>query len=288
MLDPQSFLLHQQEVRHAGAVRAKSPARGTIFDIKRFSTHDGPGIRSTVFFAGCPLRCSWCHNPEALALCGSHAEAALDLLRERGTNPRWVGSIEPADVIREVERDVPWFDLSGGGVTFSGGEPLSQVRFLLELLRRCRGHDIHTAIDTTGCASAADIEAVAALADLFLYDLKIMDAKAHRLHTGTSNRGILDNLRLLDRLGAEVWIRVPFVPGISATPDNVQATIDFLTLETGFRRVSLLPYHRIGQAKYERLGIEFRMAGVQPPSQQEIAAARRSFEAAGFEVHIYR
>lgn len=257
-----------------------------IFDVKRFSTHDGPGIRTTVFFAGCPLRCAWCHNPEALALCGPQAEAALALLRERGTNPRWIGEVDAAEVIREIERDVPWFDRSGGGATFSGGEPLGQSGFLLELLERCRRREIRTAVDTTGCAGAATVEAVAALADLFLYDLKLMDAELHREFTGAGNRAILDNLRLLDRLGANVWIRIPFVPGVSATPENVEATIDFLILETSFRRVSLLPYHRIGEAKYQRLGIEFRMAGVATPGAAEIEAARARFESAGFEVQL--
>jgi pyruvate formate lyase activating enzyme len=267
---------------------ATAPCCGNLFDIKRYSSHDGPGIRTTVFFAGCPLRCAWCHNPEAIALCGEQADAARDMMRERGTSLRWVGAVAADDVLAEIERDVPYFDLSGGGVTFSGGEPLHQAEFLLELLRRCKSRDIHTAVDTTGCAKPAEIEAVASLADLFLYDLKLMDPAAHRQFTGVTNHLILDNLALLDKLGANVWIRIPFVPGANAGEENIQATISFLTEQTSFRLVSLLPYHRIGEAKYARLGMDFRMHGVEPPTAEAVAAARAAFENAGFEVQIAR
>ena len=270
----------------ASETTAGSGPSGMIVDVKRYSTHDGPGIRTTVFFAGCPLRCAWCHNPEAVALGGAQAAEARAMLRERGASPRWIGCVAASRVMAEIERDVPYYDRSGGGATFSGGEPLGQPGFLLALLRLCRQHDIHTAVDTTGRVPPDIIRAAAPWADLFLYDLKLMDAAAHRHFTGASNELILSNLELLDELGADVWIRIPWVPGASATPANLRATIAFLSQRTRFRHVSLLPYHRIGEAKYARLGQEFRMAGVAPPSPAEVEAASLSFQQAGFDVSV--
>ena len=258
---------------------------GTVFDVKRYSSHDGPGIRTTIFFAGCPLRCAWCHNPEAIALCGPQADEARAALRERGASPRWIGEVGAPEVMAEIERDVPYFDRSGGGVTFSGGEPLGQPEFLGDLLDRCRKKEIHAAVDTTGCAPWETLRDVASLANLLLYDVKLIDPSAHRHFTGANNELILENLRRLDGTKAEVWIRIPFIPGASARPENLQATAAFL-LGTRFRRVSLLPYHRIGEGKYTRLGLEYRMAGVEPPAPDEVEAARIYLENSGFDVTV--
>lgn len=242
-----------------------------IFDIKRFSSHDGPGIRSTVFLTGCPLRCAWCHNPEAFALQG-----------ETGGNVREV--TVPA-LIRELERDVPYYDTSGGGVTISGGEPLSQSRFVFDLLRACRKRELHTALDTCGLVAPALMTEAAALADLILYDLKAMDSSVHREWTGAPNPVILENLLLLGKLDANVWIRLPLVPGVNDDARNIEAMIDFLSA-TRFRRISILPYHRIADAKYQRLGLPNRMTGVEPPSPGRIEEIRARFAAAGFEPHV--
>jgi pyruvate formate lyase activating enzyme len=246
---------------------------GRIFDIKRFSAHDGPGIRSTVFLTGCPLRCAWCHNPEAFSS-----------VEDKGGKARVRDVTVPA-LVRELERDVPYYDTSGGGVTISGGEPLSQSRFVLDLLRACRQRELHTALDTCGLVEPALLTEAASLTNLVLYDLKAMDSAVHREWTGSNNPRILDNLHLLNRLGVEVWIRLPLIPGVNDDARNLEAMIAFLAA-TRFRRVSILPYHRIADAKYQRLGLPNRMAGVEPPAAGRIEEIRARFAAAGFDPRV--
>jgi pyruvate formate lyase activating enzyme len=246
---------------------------GRIFDIKRYSAHDGPGIRTTVFLTGCPLRCAWCHNPEAFALHG-----------EVPAHGR-VRDITVPALVRELERDVPYFDISGGGVTISGGAPLSQSRFVFGLLRACRQRELHTALDTCGLVDPALLTEAAALTDLMLYDLKAMDPLIHSEWTGADNQRILANLLLLNRAEVEVWIRLPLIPGVNDDERNLESMIAFLT-PTRFRRVSILPYHRIAGAKYQRLGLPNRMLGVEPPSPDRIAEIAARFVAAGFEPRL--
>lgn len=246
---------------------------GRIFDIKRFSAHDGPGIRSIVFLTGCPLRCAWCHNPEAFALHG-----------ETGGNFR---NITVPALIRELERDIPYYDTSGGGVTISGGEPLFQSRFVFELLRACRKRELHTALDTCGLADPALLTEAASLTDLVLYDLKAMDSAVHSEWTGAENPRILENLQLLNRLDVEVWIRLPLIPGVNDDARNLDSMIAFLS-GTRFRRISILPYHRIADAKYQRLGLPNRMTGVEPPSPGRIEEIRARFATAGFDPRVGR
>ena len=256
----------------AGPVAAARTGR--IFDVKRFSTHDGPGIRSTVFLTGCPLRCAWCHNPEAFVLHGVND----------GANVREVSV--PA-LVRELERDLPYFDRSGGGVTVSGGEPLCQAAFTLDLLRACRERELHAALDTCGLVDSANLATAAALARLVLYDLKLMDPAEHAAWTGADNRRILENLRMLDGSAAEVWIRLPLIPGANDDDRHLDAVMELLS-GTRFRRVSILPYHRIAAAKYQRLGLANRMDGVEPPSPERIEEIRGRFAAAGYDPHIGR
>lgn len=244
---------------------------GRIFDIKRFSTHDGPGIRSTVFLTGCPLRCAWCHNPEAFAL---HEHP--------GANTR---DVTVSALVRELERDVPYYDRSGGGVTISGGEPLFQGRFTLDLLAECGKRELHTALDTCGLVDGALLAEAASLAGLILYDLKAMDSAAHRHWTGAPNSRIIENLAMLDRMSAPVWIRFPLIPGVNDHAANMEAMLGFLSA-TRFRRISILPYHRIADGKYQRLGLENRMSGVEPPSPDHIEETRARFAEAGFEVRV--
>jgi pyruvate formate lyase activating enzyme len=243
---------------------------GRVFDIKRFSSHDGPGIRTTVFLTGCPLRCAWCHNPEAFANTGIPA-------RDMTVN----------SLIAELERDIPYYDRSGGGVTVSGGEPLFQSHFVFELLHACRKRELHSALDTCGLVEPALLTEAVELADLILYDLKAMDTTVHRTWTGAGNSRILDNLELLDHLGADVWIRLPLVPGVNDDARNLDATIRFLS-KTRFRRISILPYHKIAAAKYQRLGLPDRMAGVEPPLPHHVTEVRARFVAAGFDPHVGR
>ena len=244
---------------------------GRVFDIKRFSTHDGPGIRSTVFLTGCPLRCAWCHNPEALSCSPSG-------------NPNTRVLTVP-DLIRELERDLPYYDSSGGGVTLSGGEPLVQSRFALDVLQTCRKRELHTALDTCGQVEPSLLLEAADMVDLILYDLKSMDSDSHHHCTGAANSRILENLQLLDQHGAKVWIRLPLIPGINDDARNLDSMIEFLAT-TRFRRISILPYHRIAEAKYQRLGIPNRMTGTEPPSHDRIEAVRSRFAHAGFDPHV--
>ena len=196
------------------------------------------------------------------------------------------GWVSAADVVSEIARDAAYYDVSGGGATFSGGEPLMQPEFLRALLRGCRARGIHTAVDTSGYADPAALEAVADDVSLFLFDLKLMDDAAHRLHTGQSNGPVLRNLEWLARSGRTVWVRVPLVPGITLEAANLDAMIAFLRPWPALRRVSLLPFHATAAGKYARMGVPDPMAGVAPPSDGDILAARRRFEAAGFETAV--
>ena len=244
------------------------------FDLKRFSTHDGPGIRSTVFLTGCPLRCAWCHNPEAFALEQSGASPTSQV-REVGVD----------QLIRELERDVSYYDRSGGGVTISGGEPLCQADFTLALLAACRRRELHCALDTSGCADPAVFAQAAALTRLVLYDIKLLDDDSHVEWTGAPNTIILENFRSLESIDTEVWVRLPIVPGVNDHPDHISAILGLLRT-TRFRHVSLLPFHRIGGAKYKRLGLPDRMAGIEPPSAAQIETIRARFADAGFLVSV--
>ena len=246
---------------------------GRIFDIKRFSSHDGPGIRSTVFLAGCPLRCAWCHNPEAFAI----GNGPHENLRE----------VTVPVLIRELERDLPYYDQSGGGVTLSGGEPLVQAGFAIDLLESCRKRELHTAIDTCGLVDGHALEQAARLADLVLYDIKHLDSASHRRWTGASNERILDNLTRLQPIDVDVWIRLPLIPGVNDSEEHICGIIRFLA-PTRFRRVSILPYHRIAEGKYRTLGLPFRMAGTEPPPAPQVESIRRRFAAAGFDPHVGR
>ncbi|NWK56160.1 glycyl-radical enzyme activating protein [Verrucomicrobiaceae bacterium N1E253] len=257
-------------------------APGQIFDIKRFSTHDGPGIRTTVFFTHCPLRCAWCHNPEAFALCGANEEEDACASDE---DEDVLQQMTVAEMVKEVEKDVAYYDRSGGGVTVSGGEPLMQAGFVEAFLRECRRRELHTAVDTSGHASQTAVEMVAQWADLILYDIKSIDDESHALWTGVGNKRILENLKRLNDLEVEVWIRLPLIPGVNDDPVTLETTLTFLQ-STRFRRISLLPYHRIGEGKYRNLGLDYRMGGVEPHSPEQLERIRRQIAEAGFEPHI--
>jgi len=221
---------------------------GIIFDLKRFAIHDGPGIRTTVFLRGCPLRCVWCHNPESQGF-GIEDFNGPDGVITVGR------SVSVDEVMAEVVRDIAFYEKSGGGVTFSGGEPLSQPEFLMELLGRCRGLGIHCAVDTCGYADSEVLLEVAKLADLFLYDLKLVDRDDHLKYTGVDVEVIHRNLRLLCDSGTEIQLRFPVIPGVTDTDDNlagVQALRESLSRELPIKR---LPYHSAAMDKYRRFGI---------------------------------
>lgn len=258
--------------------------QGTIFDIKKFAIHDGPGIRTTVFLKGCPLDCWWCHNPE-----GRHPEPEPMRTGQRGDmlgDAVPVGTHMSVDVVMtEIKKDQLFYDESGGGVTFSGGEPLMQPDFLAALLNGCRRQGIHTALDTTGYATPEIMAQIAYLVDLFLYDLKIMDDIQHQSYTGVSNVGILANLRYLAKIGCKVIIRFPLIPQINDTSENLAQMGAFLT-DLGLQHIDLLPFHDIHRQKYHRLGQSDRLGNLQPPGEAAIAHVKAYFESSGFTVQV--
>ena len=289
--------------RRNGAIRPT----GLVFDVQRYSLHDGPGIRTTVFLKGCPLRCSWCHNPESMNAspelrvfgsrcigCDACREACPLGLAEGGVMPDpgvclACGSCVAAcptraretigremtvpELLAAIDADRPFYDESGGGVTFSGGEPLLQWRFLLAMLEAARAKGYHAAVDTSGYATERTILRVAAATDLFLYDLKVMDPARHAAFTGVPLAPILRNLRALDAAGAEVWLRLPLVPGHNDDDANLEAVGRFVGGLRRTRRIHVLPYHRIASAKYERLGLANPMNEIASPTTGEIERA---------------
>lgn len=244
---------------------------GVVFDIKRFAIHDGPGIRLAFHLKGCPLSCWWCHNPEGIR------EAACTA----GTGDR---RLTIPQLLAEIEKERVFFDESGGGVTFSGGEPLVQSEFLRAALDACRRADVHTAVDTCGYAPAEVFDSIDA--GLFLYDLKLMDSALHQRYTGVPNQPILDNLARLLARRAPVVIRVPIIPSITDTPTNLQAIIEFLHRAAATPPVCLLPYHQAARAKYRRLRIDNKVEGIQPPAVQHMNEIQSLFQRHGFDTQI--
>jgi pyruvate formate lyase activating enzyme len=289
--------------------------RGIVFDIRKFSIHDGPGIRTTVFFKGCPLQCAWCHNPESQAAgpelivrsnrclrCGACVEACPeDAIRMDAEGPctdrarceqcglcvdacfsgaRELAGREmtTAQVMAEIDRDRPFYDESGGGATFSGGEPLLQPEFLLELLQACRAGGIHTVLDTCGYAPWAVLDRILPYVDLFLYDIKTLDDRRHRALTGVSNERIVRNLRALDAHGTAIVVRVPVIPGVNDGAGELRAIGALAAELPSVARIELLPYHRIGVEKYGRIAREYSLPEVRPPSQEQIAALAQKLQ----------
>jgi len=229
--------------------------QGIIFDIRSFSIHDGPGIRQTVFLKGCPLRCAWCHNPESQESSEETIKSHKKLGNRTFTRHEIVGKeMSVAEVMEIIEKDIPFFEESGGGVTLSGGEPLMQPEFTTALLRACRKLGIHTALDTCGYAEPEIIDMVLPHTDLFLYDLKLADDEAHKHCTGMSNRPVLENLKKISASGKPIIVRIPLIPDITDTESNLDGLKRIIEQTKGIRRIDLLPYHAIAKSKYERMG----------------------------------
>jgi pyruvate formate lyase activating enzyme len=260
--------------------------KGTIFDIKKYAIHDGPGIRTTVFLKGCPLDCWWCHNPESRAV----EIETLTVARGgngKGRRQETVGRVATvAEVLAEIEKDTIFYDQSGGGATLSGGEPMMQPAFTAALLRACREHGITTILDTSGYGPAEDFGKIDGLVDLYLYDLKLMDDQTHVRYTGVSNSTILDNLIMLSDAGKEIIIRIPLVPGITDTRGNIASIIEFLAPLEGIRRISLLPYNRMAEDKCRRFSLANRLGHVEPQTPDTLDKLRAHFESCGYEVSI--
>ena len=247
---------------------------GTVCEIREFTLHDGPGIRTTVFLKGCPLRCSWCHNPEAQS-CEPQALRSGDLQRTVGMN------YEAADLAVLLNRQAEILTANDGGITFSGGEPLMQAEFVAEVIDRLGG--LHILLDTCGYAEEAELRMVAAKCHLVHYDLKLIDAQAHRHYTGADNALILSNLRCLAEMGVPFIVRVPLIPGITDTEANLSAIAEVVQALPGLLRVELLPYNRAAGGKYASLGMDF-----QPGFDEsaEVNANLELFTEGGIEARI--
>jgi pyruvate formate lyase activating enzyme len=294
--------------------------RGTVLRIDRFAIHDGPGIRTTVFLKGCSLRCAWCHSPESQSprpefmpqpdrclgclacadACPFHAAppAASDApitpaqcttcgacaaACPTGARQLVGRTMSVAQVMAEIERDRIFYDESEGGVTFSGGEPFMQPAFLAAMVRACRASGVHAAIETCGHADTRAMLDLAGDADLFLFDLKLLDDRRHREYTGASNALILRNLDRLAGAGAAIRIRFPLIPGVNDDDENVRGT-GALLASLGLTRIDVLPYHRAGLAKYERLRRANPLSRTEPPTPDRQAHVVRLFESCGLIV----
>ena len=279
------------------------PHSALVVNIQRFSLHDGPGVRTTIFFKGCPLNCLWCHNPESRDFRPEtmfYAERCVhcgrcDAAAPVGGDERlrcdacafdarvMVGTRYTAEALFEaVLRDEVLYDSTGGGVTLSGGEVMAQDGdFLHDLLTRFKKRGIRAAIDTCGFAPWANFERILPLASLFLYDLKALDAEKHRLLTGADNKLILDNFQRLAKSGADIRLRIPVVPGANAEEGEMRALAQWAYGAAGPVPVHLLPYHRVGSDKAERLGSRART--FDPPSNEMMDRVREIFKGAGFD-----
>jgi pyruvate formate lyase activating enzyme len=247
---------------------------GIIFDIKEFTVHDGPGIRTTVFMKGCPLACMWCHNPEGQSM-QPQVMRAPNGSRLAGTE------YESSELARLLNRQAAILRANEGGVTFSGGEPLMQADFIAEVIVQL--DRIHILLDTSGYGSESDLKMLLKRVDLVYFDLKLIDPSAHRHYTGLDNRPILTNLNHLSASGVPFVIRVPLVPGVTDTNDNLSAIAATMQGLPNLERVDLLPYNRAAGAKYEAAGMQFH------PEYDEDAPVNINlypFEQAGIKVSV--
>lgn len=297
---------------------------GNVFNIQRYSVKDGPGIRTTVFLKGCPLRCWWCHNPESQA---EHVELAVNSnicvqcggcwsacphnspmeecnqalvdaehctvcgacveVCPMGGRTLMGRQLSVDEIMDEVRKDCLFYEESGGGVTLSGGEPLVQIDFAREVLQRCQAESISTAVDTCGYCQQLDLLSIASCTDLFLYDLKAIDPQIHLRHTGVSNEMILENLIALGRVHSHIVIRIPIISGVNDSPSELEALARFVTTLDGVIRVDLLPYHPLGSQKHERIGRKSSPRAEAVPTAETLESAEDLFRSVGLhEVHV--
>jgi len=294
--------------------------KGLVFSIQRYSTEDGPGIRTTVFLKGCPLRCLWCHNPEGQEFSpqiafndtrcigckgcvGACPQGAISFTADGSRTDRkkcrscgkcaevcptgareLIGKYMTAEeVFSEVERDTLFYRSSGGGVTVGGGEPTMQPGFLVEFLGKCQAQGIHTALDTSGYVKWQKLEEILKHVDLVLYDLKHIDPAKHAEYTGVSNELILENARRLSGKGIPMLIRVPVIPGYTDREDNIGGILEFACNLASVAKVDLLPFHRLGEPKYKKLGRNYVFEGTQPPADEHMQKLKRLVESFGLQ-----
>ena len=299
-----------------------------IFNIQRFSLHDGPGIRTTVFFKGCPLKCRWCHNPEGLknkieilynkdkcSLCGECVircpQSAVNIIDEAVVTDterccfcsectyycineaREIAGKEYSvdELMKIILKDRVFYEESGGGVTLSGGEPVMQIDFVEELLKRIKAENIHTAVDTSGIMPFEYYERIYKYTDLFLYDIKLIDEKKHKIFTGLSNDIIIENLKKLSDLNSKtavcenINLRLPIIEGVNADNEHIDKLINLIK-DLGIKNINLLPYHNISEHKYKKLNMEYNGLEMSVPSDEKMKSFKLKLENEGYIVKI--
>jgi len=253
--------------------------KGRIFNIQRFSIHDGPGIRTIVFFKGCFMRCAWCCNPES-------QNREIETLIEGGKEKIVGRDVTVEDIMPELLSDMPYYRRSGGGITLSGGEILCQADFARELLLECKKNGLHTAVESAASSSFSEIEKILPYLDLYLMDIKHTDSEKHKEYTGVSNERILENARKIAESGVELIIRTPVIPGFNDTAEEIRAISHFAKTLPGVREHHLLPYHRLGQDKYAGLGRKYSLSDIEPPSKEKMEYLLTVAETSGLKCKI--
>jgi pyruvate formate lyase activating enzyme len=317
----------------------EDPLSGRVYDIQGFSVQDGPGIRTTVFLKGCPLRCPWCHSPESqhfyaqlswmsmrcvgVEKCGK----CLDACPKAAISPgKWIRhaafqediqhihvdrsvcdncgdcaavcfykalvmcgtNYTVGELLNRVLKDMPFYEQSGGGITLSGGEPLSQSRFILQMLKRLKECGIHTALDTSGYSPYEIIESILPYTDLFLYDLKHMDDRRHKIVTGVSNKLILENAKKIAKTGGKMQIRIPLIPDFNDSVESIKEIGLFCrSLGESVTVIQLLPYHSLGVVKYHRINDSGVVLEAEPPSDEKICSIKELLESLGLPVTVH-
>jgi pyruvate formate lyase activating enzyme len=299
--------------------------KGTIFNIQHYAIHDGPGIRTIVFLKGCPLRCLWCQNPESqdsrpvvffnAEMCtgcgtcvGACPEVAIQIIdgKSKTDRKRCMGNGKCADVcpnearslmgrymtarqvFEDVSADSIFYQNSDGGVTLSGGDPVAQPGFTVSILKLCREAGIHTAIETCGFSKWEILKGILEHTDLVLYDIKHMDSAKHKAYTGVANELILGNAKkIYEELKLPMLARVPIIPGYNDSPENMESTAQFIANDLrGSAKVHLLPYHRLGESKHERMEEFDKSTSIEPPSEEHMEGLHKIFESVGLKVVI--
>jgi pyruvate formate lyase activating enzyme len=294
--------------------------KGIVFDIQKFSLHDGPGIRTTVFLKGCPLRCLWCHNPESQSfkvelsfkkdkcvMCGACEAVCASEVHKVTENSHTIdyskcnvsgkcvvacaydalklyGKVMTVEeIISDVIKDIKYYEKSGGGITISGGEPLGQPTFTREILKAAQEKGIHTCIETTGYASKEVIAKLLPYVDLFLFDYKATDAVKHEELTGVSNELILQNLQFIYEQGASIILRCPLIPGVNDLEEHLQGIVNMSEKYPRLKGIELLPYHDMGKGKYKELGREYTLGNIKNTSEEQKKKWIDFFQALGCE-----
>ncbi|WP_059070255.1 glycyl-radical enzyme activating protein [Mediterraneibacter massiliensis] len=297
--------------------------KGNVFDIQRYSIHDGPGIRTVVFLKGCPLRCKWCSNPESwnespqlfyaasrcigcrtcVTVCTNKEVTAedrglkihwdrckadkLDWVEQCPTKALTVKGkwMEISKVMGEIEKDIDFYRQSKGGITLSGGEPLLQPEFSYELLRLCNEKGIHTSVETTGCVPKENLEKILPVVDLFLYDIKSADTHKHKEWTGIGNEEILGNLRWISKQSKKIFVRTPMIPEVNDKEQDILDIIEILQ-KYSIRNYDILPFHQYGSGKYQSCGIEYVMRDVKPHDEEYVEKMRDMIRSYGFNTKV--